>query len=296
MTTQARAPLFALCQLGLPDTSVAEDIELSRRISADGLGVDVNKLDVAGDDAAVLDMMRRHDVAASACVPSPMSILPMAIYGGPDDIDERSAMIVDGIRRLAKFDPDCVLILTGPPLPGDTDADSRERVLPVLDVAAKEARDCGVRLALEPMRSTLGSSLVRSPDEAIQLLDEVGAHDAGIVFDTWHMWDLPDVAQQIERNGRRIYNVQINDYRPPRTFADRFLPGDGQINWSELLGNLIRAGYQGYFDLEVFSDDGRYGVELPDSLYKTDIAEWTGRGRKQFLELYKDAARAVRSG
>ncbi|HEX5415804.1 MAG TPA: sugar phosphate isomerase/epimerase family protein, partial [Chloroflexota bacterium] len=183
----------------------------------------------------------------------------------------------------------------GPALSGDTVADSRERVLPALEAAAKQARECGVRLALEPMRAGLGSSLVNSPDEAIALLDEVGARDAGIAFDTWHLWDLPDIAAQIERNGPRIFNVQISDYRPPRTFADRFLPGDGQIDWSDLLANLIRVGYQGYFDLEVFSDDGRWGVELPDALYKSDIAEWTGRGRKQFFELYTDAVRAVRS-
>ncbi len=288
-------PLFSLCQLALPLTSTAEDIEICQRIGADGLGLDVNKLGDGADDGTLIELMRRHGVTASACVPSVMSILPMPDIPGPDDLDRRYQLIVDGIRRLAAFNPDCVFLLTGPVLPGDSAAASRERVLASLAGIVAQARDCGVRLALEAMRPTLRerTSLVCSLPEAAGLLDEAGADQMGFVLDTWHQWDSPSLAADIARYAERIFNVQIADYRPPRTFADRFLPGDGQIDWTDLLGHLIRAGYQGYYDLEVFSDDGRYGVDLPDSLWKLDTAEWAGRGHDQFAARYSSAWAAV---
>ncbi len=291
MTDLAAQPLLSLCQLALPQTSTAEDIEVCRRIGAAGLGLDVNKLGDPADDGRIRDLLREHGVAASVCVPSVMSFLPMPDIPGPDDLATRQRLIEDGIRRLAAFEPDSVFLLTGPVLPGDTAADSRQRVLAGLAGAAAVARDCGVRLALEAMRPTLraSTSLVCSLREAVELLDQAGTSDVGLVLDTWHQWDAPGLGADIAAYAHRILDVQVSDYRPPRTFADRFLPGDGEIDWSELLGHLIQAGYHGYYDLEVFSDDGRYGVDLPDSLWKTDTAEWTGRGLDQFTALYATA-------
>lgn len=291
MTDPTAGPRLSLCQLALPQTSTAEDIEICRRIGAAGLGLDLNKLGDPADDGRVRELLGRHEVAASVCVPSVMSFLPMPDIPGPDDLATRQRLIEDGIRRLAAFEPDAVFLLTGPEVPGDSPADSRQRVLTGLAAAASVARACGVRLALEAMRPTLRAttSLVCSLGEAVELLEQAGANDVGLVLDTWHQWDAPGLEADIARYAGRIFDVQVSDYRPPRTFADRFLPGDGEINWPDLLSHLIRAGYQGYYDLEVFSDDGRYGVDLPDSLWKTDTAEWTGRGLAQFTRLYATA-------
>jgi sugar phosphate isomerase/epimerase len=289
------APLFSLCQLALPLTTTAEDIEICARIGAAGLGLDVNKLGDPADDPKVIEMLQRHQVATSVCVPEVMSFLPMPDIPGPDDVDTRLRLVIDGIRRFAAFDPDSVFILTGPRLPTDTEEQSRERVLTALGAAAAAADDCGVRLALEPMRPSLRdtTTLVCSLTEGADLLDEAGTPQIGLVLDTWHQWDSPKLSDEIARYAGRIIDVQISDYRPPRTFADRFLPGDGEIDWDTLLGDLISAGYQGYYDLEVFSDDGRYGVDLPDSVWKTDTAEWTGRGQRQFASLYASAMSKV---
>jgi sugar phosphate isomerase/epimerase len=291
-------PRFSLCQLGLPLTTMSEDIAICSQIGADGLSVDVNKLGDPRRDREIVEAMRQSGVAASICVPAVMSFLPMPAIPGPDDLDRRYEAIIDGIRRLSAFEPSCVFVLTGPALPGEPEAASRRRVLEGLRGAAAEARESGMRLAVEPMRPALRdlTSLVCSVDECIALLDEAGLPEVGIVLDTWHLWDSPTIESDIEQHVDRIYGIQISDYRPPRTFADRFLPGDGDIDWTTLLGRLIAAGYRGYYDLEVFSDDGRYGVELPDSLWKRDTAEWTGRARDQFLDLYSTAHATAANG
>ena len=59
--------------------------------------------------------------------------------------------------------------------------------------------------------------------------------------------------------------MHINDYRSPtRGFADRLLPGDGVADVAAILRALDRAGWTGYYDLEVFSDNGAWGTVYPD--------------------------------
>jgi sugar phosphate isomerase/epimerase len=46
--------------------------------------------------------------------------------------------------------------------------------------------------------------------------------------------------------------VQASDYVPgDRTAPCRAVPGDGMIPLAHLLGELLEAGYQGVFDLEL---------------------------------------------
>ena len=43
-----------------------------------------------------------------------MTILPSDYVPDPADVDERMSRIKDGIRRLARFDPHTVFVITGP--------------------------------------------------------------------------------------------------------------------------------------------------------------------------------------
>jgi sugar phosphate isomerase/epimerase len=106
-------------------------------------------------------------------------------------------------------------------------------------------------------------------DEVVGLIDEVGRDNVGVVFDTWHMWDSPGVHEGIARWADRIFGVQISDYRdPPRGGQDRLYAGDGVAHIEVLLRELRNAGFDGWYDMELFSDDGRFGNLYPDSLWK----------------------------
>jgi len=111
-------------------------------------------------------------------------------------------------------------------------------------------------------------TIVTSLRDAARLLDDVGLDDVGLVFDTWHMWDSPDVYEMIPEVADRIYGVQIADYREPtRGPRDRLAAGDGVGNIAGLLRALRAADYDGWYDMEVFSDDGRYGYAYEGSLW-----------------------------
>ena len=107
-------------------------------------------------------------------------------------------------------------------------------------------------------------SLINTISEAVELIEEVGSPAVGIQFDVWHLWNTPDLLDEIEREAHRFVGVHINDYRSPtRGFADRVLPGDGVADVASILRALDRAGWSGYYDLEVFSDNGAWGTVVP---------------------------------
>jgi sugar phosphate isomerase/epimerase len=57
-----------------------------------------------------------------------------------------------------------------------------------------------------------------------------------------------------------------------------------------ILRALDRAGWSGYYDLEVFSDNGAWGTAYPDALWDVPPAELVARARTAFSELWEAAA------
>ena len=202
--------------------------------------------------------MRESRLAPATAVPAVPSILPLPLMEGPEDPEQRVEAICAGIRRLAPFEPPCVLFLTGP-------GDDRATILDGLRTIAEEANRAGVRVALEPIQREFADywTIVSSLDEAAALIDESGA-DIGLIYDTWHLWREP--LEQIERHRDRIYGVHLADWREPtRNTNDRVLPGDGAIEFRPILEALH---WDGLFDLEIFSD-----AELAGSLWRMEPFE-----------------------
>jgi sugar phosphate isomerase/epimerase len=56
------------------------------------------------------------------------------------------------------------------------------------------------------------------------------------------------------------------------------LPGDGIVNLPAIFTALREGQFDGWFDLEVFSDDGRWGNAYPDSVWKLPWLEQARRG------------------
>jgi len=252
---------LSISQITTVAQSFAEDLAVYRSAGADGIGIWEMKLQ---DDS--LERFRASGLEAAAAIPAVPSILPLPLMEGPEDPAERIEAICAGIRRLAPFEPACVLFLTGP-------GDDRATVLEGIRAIADEGRACGLRVALEPIQREFAEhwTTVSSLDEAAQLVDEAGA-DAGLMYDVWHLWREP--VEQIARHRDRIYGVHVADWREPtRHTNDRVLPGDGIVDYGPILDALR---WDGLFDLEIFSDP-----ELPDSLWKDDPREVARRGIAQ---------------
>jgi sugar phosphate isomerase/epimerase len=249
---------LSISQITTVSQSFADDLDAYRAAGADGIGIWEMKLQ---DDS--LERFRASGLDAATAVTAVPSILPLPLMEGPNDPAQRVDAIRAGIRRLAPFEPACVLFLTGP-------GDDRDTILEGIRAIADEGHACGVRVAVEPIQREFAEywTIVSSLDEAAALVDEAGA-DVGIMYDVWHLWREP--VEQIARHRDRIYGVHIADWRDPtRNSNDRVLPGDGIVDYAPILDALR---WDGLFDLEIFSDS-----ELPDSLWKDDPRELARRG------------------
>jgi sugar phosphate isomerase/epimerase len=261
-----------------PGASFADDLRTYAAAGLDGIGIWEMKLD---QDS--LALFESSGLGSATAVPLVPSIHPLPLLAGPETPRERIDAMLSSLHRLAPFTPAAVACFTGP---GD-----RATAVAGFREIAREAEQLGLRVALEPFqREGIESwSILNTLGDAAGFIEEVGSPAVGILFDTWHLWNTPDLFEEIERTSGLFAGVHVGDWREPtRGWADRVLPGDGAADVPAILGALDRAGWNGFYDIEIFSDNGTFGTAYPDSLWDVAGAELVGRGRRQLLECWED--------
>lgn len=289
--TLSDKPPVSLCQLALPDTTLEADIEIARELDVPGLSIAENKVETP--DAP--DLIRDSHLGVSFGIPAVWTILPPlggtfpAVPYGPE---ERIQRMAEAVKTLARAGAPSVMVCTGPAGEwGDTGA--RQIVVEALRHLAQVARTEGTTLSIEPMREPFKPirTIVSTLAETLDLLDEAGDPAIGIVFDTWHMWDSPGVVSDLPHALPLVHAVQVADYRQPtRSLQDRVVAGEGIADIPQMLTLLRSLGYSGWYDLEVFSDDGRFGSEFPDSLWKLPPLEFARRQVGGFLRCWNESS------
>jgi sugar phosphate isomerase/epimerase len=266
--------------------SFADDLRAYAEAGVDGIGIWELKLGEGSDEEA-RTRLAESGLGSATAVPAVPSILPLPLLAGPEDPQQRIASLCASVHRLAAFEPSAVLCFTGPAGALDPGA-ARAIAVDGLRTIAREAETAGVRLALEPFqREGLEDwSLISTLGEAAELIAEVGSDAVGIQFDVWHLWNS-DVLDELPRYAHLLAGVHVNDWREPtRGWADRVLPGDGVADLPAILGVLDEVGWEGFYDLEIFSDNGAFGNAYPDSLWDVDAAELARRGREAFTQCW----------
>jgi sugar phosphate isomerase/epimerase len=243
----------------------------------DGIGVWEIKLPDGGD-AEALEQLEASGLGSAAAIPAVPSILPLPLMEGPKEPQQRIDEICASLHRLAPFNPSGVVCLTGP-------GDNRETVVEGLRTIGEEAARAGVRVGLEPVNRLGGEdwTMISSLSEAVELLEDADRPALGIQFDSWHVWNTPEVVEDIGRHADLFVGVHIADWSgATRGWCDRVLPGDGVADLPQILGALDRVGWDGYYDLEIFSDNGTFGEAWPDSLWDVPTDELVRRGKDAF--------------
>ncbi|HEX7311421.1 MAG TPA: sugar phosphate isomerase/epimerase family protein [Gaiellaceae bacterium] len=251
--------------------SFDEDLVAYRAAGVEGIGVCEIKL-----GKCAVERLRESGLQATFCVPIVPSILPLPLMDGPDSPEERVEALCASVSRLAELEPVCVLFMTGPV--GDCE-DARSVVREGIRTIAATGRAAGVRVALEPFHPTQAAvfSFVHTIPDALELID---GEDVAIILDTWHVSDPAAIEPYVEQ----IVGVHVADRREPtRSHFDRVLPGDGVLNLGAVLRMLEGAGYDGWYEVELFSDNGSFGDAFPDSLWDVEPGQLARRA-KQSLE------------
>jgi sugar phosphate isomerase/epimerase len=277
-----REPRISICQLTVPDSTFEEDLDLIAAAGLPGIAISESKIR-EGDEDSLLAAFRSSGLEATVCIPDNLGVLPIyptGIYDGPDDPDARVKLMCDSVRRLAPFEPDSIVVTTGSDASRNPE-EAVELVVEGLRKVADVAAEHGTRLGVEACRRDLGfdASFVQGISATVELLDKVDHPNVGLCYDVYHHWDEPEAEKRLAEVAKRVVGVQLGDWREPtRSAADRLLPGDGSIDLPALVKALETGGYSGWYDLEVFSDDGRWGTELPDALWSLPSAELVSRG------------------
>ncbi|HVR13734.1 MAG TPA: sugar phosphate isomerase/epimerase family protein [Gaiellaceae bacterium] len=257
------------------NASFDEDLVAYRAAGVEGIGVCEIKL---GEGAA--ERLRESGLKATFCVPEVPSILPLPVMDGPDSPEERVEALCASVSRLAELEPVCVLFMTGPV--GDRE-DARAVVREGIRAIAAASRVAGVRVALEPFHPTQADvfSFVHTIPDALELID---GEDVAIVLDTWHVSDPAAIEPYVQQ----IVGVHVADRREPtRSHFDRVLPGDGVLDLGAVLRMLDGAGYRGWYEVEIFSDNGAFGDAFPDSLWDVEPGELARRARESLERVWE---------
>jgi sugar phosphate isomerase/epimerase len=270
-------PRFSISQITTLTSTFAADVRAYAAAGVDGIGVWEIKL-TDGNDAEALEQLEASGLGSAAAIPAVPSILPLPLMEGPKEPQQRIEAICASLHRLAPFKPSGVVCLTGP-------GDERDTVVEGLRTIGDEAARAGLRVGLEPVNRIGGEdwTMISSLSEAVELLADADRPSLGIQFDSWHLWNTPEVLEDIDRNADLFVGVHIADWSgATRGWCDRVLPGDGVADLPQILGALDRVGWDGYYDLEIFSDNGRFGDAWPDSLWDVPTDELVRRGKDAF--------------
>jgi sugar phosphate isomerase/epimerase len=254
--------MLALSAISTVNASFAEDAAAYRAAGFDAIGLWEMKL--PEDDRANRKLLRSTGLGVANCIPTVPTFLQLGLPGmeGPADPAERVAAICASIRRLAAYEPESIVLLSGPR--GSLSEEEARRILiEGLREAAVVAREVGVPIGFEPIHPAQRGStaFVCSVADALAVLDEAGLDDVGLMADSYNLAaEGPDA---IARSAGRVVGLHLADWPRSDVGRDaRMLPGEGLGESAAFLAALRDAGWEGTLDVEIFSTpDGFWALE-----------------------------------
>ncbi len=289
-------PRYAVNSYSTPHNSIVDDIEQVARTGGDAVGLWEGKF-TDGDDGRIEDLLGGYGLGTSFAVPAMHAVLsiPFDRPGLPTDVQQRADLICASIERLARFRPQAIAIAPGTSGIADAPVGPVEDVIRMLPQIADTAAAHGLEIGLELLARRRGSVIADFPS-MVAVLDEVNRPNVGILVDVFHSWCEPDLHERLRTYASRINCVQVCDVKVhERGGFDREYPGRGRGAATEFIATMIEAGYTGYWELEVFSDDGTYGNAYPDSYWIQPHEQFLADAKTAFDETWAKAVALVES-
>lgn len=135
----------------------------------------------------------------------------------------------------------------GDDLADRTRPDQRAALTDCLAASADILRGSGIRLGVEPLNTRIDHQgyFLPSTSEGLDIVDDVGRPEIGVVYDLYHSLVMDEVPQEVLA-GRvdRIIHVHVADH------PGRNDPGTGQLDLETPLNWLFANGYSGRIGLE----------------------------------------------
>ncbi len=168
------------------------------------------------------------------------------IAADPGRVAEFRAGVARAIEYATTLQVPRLNCLAGKLPPGVSAANARATLVVNLRHAAAALHEAGLTLLIEPInRFDVPGFVLQRSDDAVQLMDEVGAPNLKLQYDVYHQQRTEgELAATIERLLPRIGHIQVADN------PGRHEPGTGEIHWPYLFAHLDRIGYDGHVGCE----------------------------------------------
>jgi sugar phosphate isomerase/epimerase len=178
------------------------------------------------------------------------------------------------IEEAHELGAQCLVLVVGGLAVGSKDlASARQQVKDGIAAILPEARAAGVPLAIEPLHPMQAAerACVNTLEQALDMCDALG-EGIGVAVDVYHVWWDPKLQSQIERAGKRILAYHICDWLVPTRdlLNDRGMMGDGIIDLPLIRSWVEAAGYQGFQEVEIFSELDWWRRD-PDEVLRTCV-------------------------
>ncbi len=109
---------------------------------------------------------------------------------------------------------------------------------------AHDASAQHVRLVIEPI-NRYETNLLNTVAETLALIDEVGADNLGVLFDTFHAnIEEPHIEASLQACGSRLFHVHVAD-------SNRWAAGCGHTNFKPILACLRDMKYNAWLSAEI---------------------------------------------
>jgi sugar phosphate isomerase/epimerase len=177
--------------------------------------------------------------------------------------------LVRALETATTVGAECLVFTTGPaaPLTWEDAADALEAALtPVL----AESRARRLPFAIEHTNSLrVDVGFVHTLRDALDLSRRL---DTGVCMEVNACWAERGLAGTIAAGADRLRLVQVSDFAVGTlSTPNRLVPGDGDIPLERILGQVLAAGYEGCFDLELI------GPRIEEEGYRSACRRSTDR-------------------
>jgi len=278
---------FGVSQFTTNPWTFERDVETYARLGVSAIEVCEAKMDPARI-AEQMALVKAAGLEVTSVQPAVRTLFPSLSQPEPVDIGQRLARFKQTIETLAPYVPGVAFVSnTGIP-PGGNMQEVLDTAAVQYKALAQYAADHGVKIALEPLNASIVNieSAIWTLQQAMQVVEAVGQDNFGICLDCWNVWQNAGLLDAIKDCGPRIFVVQISDWRTPRSFMDRLVPGQGEIPLPKFLRAVHDAGFRGAYSVEIFSQG------VPNALWDGDL-EQVIEGSKAGMEAAWAAAGTI---
>ncbi len=266
--------------------SFAQDVRKYREHGA--AVMEICEFKLAHNDYAALEMLGEHSLVPASVQMQVHSVFVDSMASKPSDPADRIQEMKDAIARTAPYVPAGTpfVVITGIPPEGNFRA-ARDRTVEALKELGDFAGERGLRIAFEPLSpvNIHTDTSVWYLDQGLDVVDRVGNPNVGICIDAWNVWQTPDLERVIAQCGERIFLVQLSDWKTPRSTADRYSLGTGEIPLESIICAIRETGYNGAWVVEILSS-----MHLEGSLWKRNLDDVLDENRRAFERLWNATA------